>query len=47
MSEPNSHERLQKLEDQMRQVTESNAKVEIDRAWETSNFRILSICDLT
>ena len=47
MSETNQGERLQKLEEQIRQINDRNSKVEIDKAWETSSFRILSICVLT
>jgi hypothetical protein len=47
MSENNSTEKLQFIEDQIRLINERNAKVEIDKAWEISNSRIISICLLT
>lgn len=47
MSENDFDERLQKLENQIRQINDRNVKVELDKAWETSNFRILCVCALT
>jgi len=47
MSEINLNERLDKLEQEIRLINERNAKVQKDKAWETSNFRILSVSILT
>lgn len=47
MSENNLDERLEKLEAQIQQINERNVKVQLDKAWETSTFRILSVCILT
>jgi len=36
-------ERLQKLEKEIEQIKERNARVEADKAWEVSNFRTFII----
>jgi len=36
-------ERLQKLEEEVKIITERNTRVEADKAWETSYFRIILI----
>ena len=39
----NTEERIEKIEAELRAVRERNAKVEANKAWETSFFRIASI----
>jgi hypothetical protein len=36
-------ERIQNLEKEIQAIKERNVRVEADKAWETSNFRIFSI----
>ena len=40
-------DRLQNLENEIRAIKERNARVEADKAWETSGFRIFSLCAIT
>ncbi len=40
-------ERLQKLETEIEHVKVRNQRVELDKAWERSHFRVFSICLLT
>jgi len=40
-------ERVQRLEEQLQRIVERNQKVEDDKAWETSSFRILGITVIT
>lgn len=40
-------ERIQKLEKEITAIKERNLRVEADKAWETSNFRIFSITAIT
>ncbi len=40
-------ERIQKLETEIQVLKERNQRVELDKAWERSNFRVFSICVLT
>ena len=39
-------ERIQNLEKEVEVIKQRNAKVEADKAWETSYFRILLICGI-
>jgi hypothetical protein len=43
----NPDERLQRLEAELELIKHRNTRVEADKAWETSRFRIISICVLT
>ncbi|NTU99025.1 hypothetical protein HGA64_03405 [Candidatus Falkowbacteria bacterium] len=43
----NAEERLLKIEEELRLVKERNAKVETDKAWETSGSRIFAIAAIT
>lgn len=47
MVENDTEQRLRSLESQVEQITHRNNKVQTDKAWETSKFRILSICAVT
>ena len=47
MVENDIDKRLQDLESQIVKINNRNLKVQTDKAWETSKFRILSICALT
>ncbi len=47
MSEIDFDDRLEKLEEQIRKINERNEKVQKDKAWETSNFRVISVCVVT
>jgi hypothetical protein len=38
---------LKRLEEQLDVIKQRNARVEADKAWETSSFRIGSICAIT
>ncbi|MFA7192494.1 MAG: hypothetical protein WC089_04335 [Candidatus Paceibacterota bacterium] len=38
---------LKNIESQINSINERNKKVEVDKAWETSNFRIFSVCLIT
>ena len=38
---------LKNIENQINFINERNKKVEADKAWETSNFRVFSICLIT
>lgn len=38
---------LKNIENQINSINERNKKVEADKAWETSNFRVFSICLIT
>lgn len=38
---------LKNLENQINSINERNKKVEADKAWETSKFRVFSICLIT
>ncbi len=40
-------ERIKNLEDKINAIEERNKKVEADKAWEGSNFRIFSLCFIT
>ena len=40
-------QRIEKIEEEMRTIHERNQRVEADKAWETSRFRIFSICVIT
>ncbi len=40
-------ERIQNLELQLAEVRERNLRVEADKAWETSRFRVFSIVTMT
>ncbi len=40
-------ERIQNLENEIRAIKERNLRVEADKAWETSGFRIVSLCVIT
>lgn len=40
-------ERLEKIEQEIKTITERNHRVEADKAWETSLFRLLSIAVVT
>ncbi len=40
-------EKIQKLEKEVATIKERNLRVEADKAWETSNFRIFSITIIT
>lgn len=40
-------ERLDQLERELAQLKQRNSKVEADKAWETSPFRVYSICAIT
>jgi hypothetical protein len=42
-----SDDRLQNLENEIRAIKERNLRVEADKAWETSGFRIFSLCVIT
>lgn len=46
MEENKTTKRLQYLEEQIQKINQRNQKVEIDKAWEISKFRTLSICFL-
>ena len=47
MADSNIENRLLELENQVQQILDRNAKVEIDKSWETSKFRVFIICLLT
>jgi hypothetical protein len=40
-------DRIQNLEHEIRAIKERNFRVEADKAWETSGFRIVSLCFVT
>lgn len=40
-------ERLEQIEKELTEIRQRNFRVEADRDWETSGFRLLSICALT
>jgi len=40
-------ERIQKIERELEEIKERNNRVEYDKAWETSTFRVLSIAAIT
>ncbi|NTW22897.1 hypothetical protein HGA34_05170 [Candidatus Falkowbacteria bacterium] len=40
-------ERTLKIEEELREIRERNLRVEADKAWETSLFRVLSIAGIT
>ena len=40
-------EKIQKLEKEIASIKERNSRVEADKTWETSNFRIFSITIIT
>ena len=40
-------EKIQKLEKEISDIKERNSRVEADKAWETSSFRIFSITIIT
>lgn len=42
-----SEDRLKQIESALEQIKQRNARVEIDKAWETSAFRIVCICTIT
>ncbi len=42
-----TEERLAQLERELAEIKQRNAKVEADKAWEVSTFRILTICGIT
>lgn len=39
--------RLKILESKINQIADRNARVQVDKAWEISQFRVFSICILT
>ncbi len=39
--------RIQNLENEIRAIKERNLRVEADKAWETSGFRIFTLCAIT
>lgn len=41
------HNEIQRLEKEIQAIHERNRKVEADKAWETSRFRILSVALVT
>lgn len=48
MTDPGDIEsRISRLESTVRSIEARNQKVEIDKAWETSQFRVLSISAIT
>ncbi len=47
MGDNQIEERLLLLEEEIAKIKERNIKVSIDKAWETSKFRIFAICFLT
>ena len=47
LSNENMEERLQKVEQELYAIRERNARVEADKAWETSLFRMLSLGVIT
>ena len=47
MTENNLENRIAELEKQVILINERNLKVQFDKAWETSNFRIICVCLLT
>ncbi len=40
-------DRINKIEAELANIKERNARVQADKAWETSWFRIISICVIT
>lgn len=40
-------ERIQKIEEGLQAINERNKKVEGDKAWERSSFRVFSLCVIT
>ena len=42
-----SDDRIQNLENEIRAIKERNLRVEADKAWETSGFRIFTLCVIT
>lgn len=40
-------ERIQKIEQELEEIKRRNQRVEYDKAWETSAFRVLSIAAIT
>jgi len=40
-------DRIQNLENEIRAIKERNFRVEVDKAWETSKFRIFVLCMIT
>jgi len=50
MEEPGSNElasRVKMLEQEMQRIQERNTRVEMDKAWEASNFRVVFLVLLT
>lgn len=45
--ESSAESRIRALEEQVEQIAIRNLKVHKDKAWETSKFRVFSICALT
>lgn len=41
------NDRIQNLENEIRFIKERNVRVEADKAWETSGFRIFTLCAIT
>lgn len=42
-----NEERLRQVESELERIKERNSRVEVDKAWETSAFRIVCICTIT
>ncbi|MEI6510926.1 MAG: hypothetical protein WCO25_02670 [Candidatus Uhrbacteria bacterium] len=40
-------ERIQRIEERLTEIERRNGRVEVDKSWETSSFRIVSICAIT
>ncbi len=40
-------DRIAKIEKELAEIGRRNARVEADKAWETSSFRVLSVCAIT
>ncbi|MBI2623820.1 MAG: hypothetical protein HYW65_04640 [Candidatus Liptonbacteria bacterium] len=40
-------DRIQNLENEIRAIKERNLRVEADKAWETSSFRVFTLCATT
>lgn len=40
-------DRIAEIENELAEIKKRNARVEADKAWETSSFRVLSVCAIT
>ncbi|OGG58291.1 hypothetical protein A3C86_03575 [Candidatus Kaiserbacteria bacterium RIFCSPHIGHO2_02_FULL_49_16] len=47
MNQPDTHERLERIEEELRSIQDRNTRVAADKAWETSLFRIISLLLIT